>query len=172
VDAIVDWYSNSWDSPPRSLLYVPKTMTRRMKPGPIDDLRPIPVTAWWFIPQWCTDKLCYAFPAKLELCLANDRPSISNQLFEVADCSVLKSLCMANWMDVPWTPGEDERDLHRFLTICPKLKCLAFTNTMSCDFFELTGCTDCKRAIKTRIKRSRDEIVARWGNGLLYKFRS
>jgi hypothetical protein len=45
-------------------------------------------------------------------------------------------------------------------------KRIALTNRMNWDFFQLAGLTEDRRHRKTIEERSRDEIFARWSNGL------
>jgi hypothetical protein len=56
----------------------------------------------------------------LELCLANDGLSISNQLFEISDREAMKAFFKANRVCPPWTAAEDEQLLHGYLTRGPK----------------------------------------------------
>ena len=88
-----------------------------MRPGTLDDLRQVLVAAWSLIPQSCIDRLCQGFAARLELCIASEGLSISNQLFQVTDSDAMKSFSIANRVYAPWIPSEDERLLHDYLTI-------------------------------------------------------
>jgi hypothetical protein len=67
---------------------------------------------WSLISQSCIDKPSQGFAARLDLCLANDGLSMSNQLFEVTDRDVMKFCMPPNWARVSWTPGEDKRLLY------------------------------------------------------------
>jgi hypothetical protein len=81
VDVIVDWPASSADLSPIELLWAILKNGRRRQPQPINELKNALIAAWTSIPQITINRLCQSFQTRIELCLADDGESVSNQLW-------------------------------------------------------------------------------------------
>jgi hypothetical protein len=134
-DVLHGWPANSPDLSPIELLWaILKKIVSRLNPNTLDDLREHLKYAWASIPMTTINRLCGSFRKRLTMCFNNQGQSISNDLWSLADQSVLSDFALQHQGPYfRWTEEEDNQliDLHLLLGSNWKKLALYFENRTS-----------------------------------------